>query len=350
MNPDKISKFIFQLRTEKGLSQYQLADMIPISRQAVSKWETGKTIPDSSTLIRLSEIFQVSINELLKGERLENNSIKELESTTLSIIDENNKKKETIKKVLKAYFSSILFLLLIFLIYYYINTHNSIKVYTINGKSEHFDLYEGMFITTKQKTYIKLGKINKPDDIEIKGIDVYYQDKNEKVFIFSDNDLNKTVRNMYGYEEYFKQSDISKILKKSIIEITYNDNQKETLKLKYERDFISTWNLFIKKSDKEKETNNKEKQQINIEQMAINKIKKQGELIDEMFVLLIKEDNTNIEISYHESLNQLLLKKSGELEWSLIPNDYYYCKIMNDTKKCKQLIENDLYKYLLKNR
>ena len=237
MNPDKISKFIFKLRTEKGLSQYQLADMIPISRQAVSKWERGKTIPDSSTLIRLSEIFEVSINELLKGERLEHNSIKELESTTLSIIDENNKKKEVIKKVLKAYFISILFLLLIFLMYYYINTYNSIKVYTINGKSEHFDLYEGMFITTKQKTYMKLGKITKAADITINNIDVYYQDKKEKILIFSDKDLDKTVRNMYGYEEYFKQSDISKLLKNSIIEITYNDDQKETLKLKYERFF-----------------------------------------------------------------------------------------------------------------
>jgi transcriptional regulator with XRE-family HTH domain len=99
MNPDKISKFIYELRKEKGLSQYQLADMIPISRQAVSKWERGKTIPDSSTLIRLSEIFDVSINELLKGERLENNSIKELESTTLSIVDEHNKEKEETKKL-----------------------------------------------------------------------------------------------------------------------------------------------------------------------------------------------------------------------------------------------------------
>ena len=62
MNPEKISKFIYELRIEKKLSQYQLADMIPISRQAVSKWERAQTIPDSSTLIRLSEIFGVTIN------------------------------------------------------------------------------------------------------------------------------------------------------------------------------------------------------------------------------------------------------------------------------------------------
>lgn len=41
MDPQKIGKFIYKLRTEKGLSQYKLAEMIPISRQAISKWERG---------------------------------------------------------------------------------------------------------------------------------------------------------------------------------------------------------------------------------------------------------------------------------------------------------------------
>ena len=76
MNQQKIGKFICDLRKEKNLSQYQLADMIPISRQAVSKWERGITIPDSLVLIKLSEIFDVSINEILAGERIEKKSIK----------------------------------------------------------------------------------------------------------------------------------------------------------------------------------------------------------------------------------------------------------------------------------
>ena len=77
MDQDKIGKFILQLRTERKLSQYQLADMVPISRQAVSKWERGESIPDSSTLVRLSDIFNVTINELLAGKRLKVNSIKQ---------------------------------------------------------------------------------------------------------------------------------------------------------------------------------------------------------------------------------------------------------------------------------
>ncbi len=88
---NKTGKFILSLRQEKGLSQYQLAEMIPISRQAVSKWERGENIPDSYTLLKLSELFNVSINELLIGERTSDNSIESLEATTLTILDQSNK-------------------------------------------------------------------------------------------------------------------------------------------------------------------------------------------------------------------------------------------------------------------
>lgn len=52
-----IGQFINELRTENGLSQYQLDNMIPISRETVSKWERGITTPDSSTLLVLSKFL-----------------------------------------------------------------------------------------------------------------------------------------------------------------------------------------------------------------------------------------------------------------------------------------------------
>ena len=76
MDAYKTGQFIKQLRTEKNWSQYQLADLVPITRQAVSKWERGVSLPDSSTLLILAKIFDVSVDELLIGERL-NKSNKE---------------------------------------------------------------------------------------------------------------------------------------------------------------------------------------------------------------------------------------------------------------------------------
>ena len=60
---------IFQLRTQKGLSQDDLAEKLFVTRQAVSRWETGETTPNTETLKLLSAFFDVSINTLLGAPR-----------------------------------------------------------------------------------------------------------------------------------------------------------------------------------------------------------------------------------------------------------------------------------------
>ena len=56
---------IYHLRTQQGLSQNQLAEKVFVTRQAVSRWETGKTTPNTETLKLLSQLFSVSIHTLL---------------------------------------------------------------------------------------------------------------------------------------------------------------------------------------------------------------------------------------------------------------------------------------------
>ncbi|MBQ6853631.1 MAG: helix-turn-helix transcriptional regulator, partial [Peptococcaceae bacterium] len=58
---------IQQLRKEPNMSQGDLADALDISRQSVSKWETDTATPDLDKLLKLSEIFSVSLDELVKG-------------------------------------------------------------------------------------------------------------------------------------------------------------------------------------------------------------------------------------------------------------------------------------------
>ena len=60
---------IFELRTKRGLSQEGLAEKIFVTRQAVSRWETGETVPNTETLKLLSQFFDVSINTLLGSPR-----------------------------------------------------------------------------------------------------------------------------------------------------------------------------------------------------------------------------------------------------------------------------------------
>ena len=65
-----IGKFVSSCRKDKGLTQMQLAEKLNISNRAVSKWETGKSIPDASIMLELCEILGITANELLSGERI----------------------------------------------------------------------------------------------------------------------------------------------------------------------------------------------------------------------------------------------------------------------------------------
>ncbi|MBP3352554.1 MAG: helix-turn-helix domain-containing protein [Lachnospiraceae bacterium] len=63
-----LGETIYRLRTEKSLSQGDLAEMLDVSRQSISKWENNSAVPDLDKLIKLGEIFGVSLDELVKGE------------------------------------------------------------------------------------------------------------------------------------------------------------------------------------------------------------------------------------------------------------------------------------------
>ena len=63
----KVGKYLKKLRLINNDSQYTLADKIKISRQAVSKWERFETIPSKETLIRISDLYNVSIDKILRG-------------------------------------------------------------------------------------------------------------------------------------------------------------------------------------------------------------------------------------------------------------------------------------------
>lgn len=70
MDQVKIGRFIAQCRKEKNLTQAQLAEQLNLTDRAVSKWETGKGLPDASIMPDLCELLSISINELFSGERV----------------------------------------------------------------------------------------------------------------------------------------------------------------------------------------------------------------------------------------------------------------------------------------
>lgn len=63
-----LSEKIYELRKKSALSQEQLAEQLGVSRQAISKWESGKAVPETETLISISDFFDVSLDYLIKEE------------------------------------------------------------------------------------------------------------------------------------------------------------------------------------------------------------------------------------------------------------------------------------------
>ena len=103
MDQIKIGKFISECRKKENLTQAQLAEKLNITDRAVSKWENGKAMPDSSIMLDLCSFLNISVNELLRGEELnmENNN-KQNEELLLSLAKELEQKNKTIWKSMWA--------------------------------------------------------------------------------------------------------------------------------------------------------------------------------------------------------------------------------------------------------
>ena len=93
MDYNKIGKFIADERKAKKLTQAKLGELVFVSEKTISKWENGKGIPDTNSLPKLSEIFGVSLNELLSGEKsgMKNTDNENLLLDMAKEIDEKNK-------------------------------------------------------------------------------------------------------------------------------------------------------------------------------------------------------------------------------------------------------------------
>ena len=96
MDQIKIGKFISECRKKQNLTQSQLAEKLSVTDRAVSKWETGKAMPDSSLMIDLCKILKISVNDLLSGESwTDTKSNNQLENNLLELIrkkEENDKR------------------------------------------------------------------------------------------------------------------------------------------------------------------------------------------------------------------------------------------------------------------
>ena len=112
MDQIKIGKFIATLRKEKELTQSQLGNLIGVTDRAVSKWENGRGLPDLSLIKPLCEALDISVNDLLNGEIVQNEEL--IVKTEENIIETLEYSAKKVKNIKKIYFFVILSLVCAF--------------------------------------------------------------------------------------------------------------------------------------------------------------------------------------------------------------------------------------------
>ncbi len=101
MDYKKIGLFILAERKAKNLTQEQLSEKLCVSPKTVSKWENGNGLPDTELLLPICDIFGITLNELLSGERLREETSKEqADNNLISVLRENEMKIKKYSKIM----------------------------------------------------------------------------------------------------------------------------------------------------------------------------------------------------------------------------------------------------------
>ncbi len=127
MNQEKIGKFIKECRKNKNLTQEELGEYLGVSNRSISKYENGKCMPDISLFKPLCDILNISLNELLSGEYLDEKSYKEKAEINLSNTINYINKRDTC-------FNKIIILLIVLsgvLSLYLYNIHSYLYIYLL---------------------------------------------------------------------------------------------------------------------------------------------------------------------------------------------------------------------------
>ena len=179
MNKEKIAQLIYELRKEKGLTQKELAEKLFISEQAISKWERKICLPDLTTFKELAKIFDISVAELISGERIKNdNKLEQIDEIYLS-----NLQKEKKKNFFKTIIISFILIIFMGLSIFFFRNYQKIFVYEFTGNTLHYHL-EGLAIFSDKDCLIRFNNFAKDynfpfDDDLIKkaSITIYIDEK-----------------------------------------------------------------------------------------------------------------------------------------------------------------------------
>lgn len=133
---------IQKLRKACGLSQMQLAEQLNVSRQSISKWELNESVPDINKIIKLSEVFSVSVDELVR----ENPAVSDGQADTPSTIEEIVKRNHADNLTKIGIITTVLGIVLLILECLFLPVLAAIQKAQVNGQGFYTDFMEYAFV------------------------------------------------------------------------------------------------------------------------------------------------------------------------------------------------------------
>ncbi len=225
MDYDKIGQFLKSLRLSKNMSQYELAEEMHVDHSKINRLENNKRRPTFDDLVYYSQIFEISLDELIACERKNNQNEEKLQNTFLNYLKSQNSKYKKIKiaTILLTIFSIISFMGLITL--YFFQNYDTMRAYTFSGSSESYELTNGLLILSKKKIYFQIGRISP----EVQNVTIFSEINNERKLIYN-GDYHVLLQDSYGYEAFLSYQDFIEGKQKFIVvigseEILLNFNQ-----------------------------------------------------------------------------------------------------------------------------
>lgn len=332
-NTSIIGKNISKAREKKGYTQDEFANLLGTNRVTVSKWETCNNVPSTEMLFQISNILDVSIDELLG---LKNES--------------QEKRMNIFKKILLILLILLLLVLSILGIYYFCTNYKKTIIYSvlINGEDV------GMAIMTRDTFIINCPLENYSD------VKLYYLNKDDKEELIYHDTLGRLKFITYlGYNEYFDFNDFEYL--KNNLYITYIDgNIEKKEKLEFNLNYIN--DKFKVQKENEIDLSEEVTQNI-ISDDLTEKIKKCFDKTDGGYLYVYTQKNVEHRIDYVEEDNLIVyLKKNSDKTyeyWALYLDGYLldYIKknenhnvvfeCSNDEAKCNKKV-SEFYELLYK--
>lgn len=263
----KIGEFIMKLRKKNKLTQSKLASLIFVSRETVGKWERGINAPDAHSLVLLSELFNVSVNEIIAGEYINDTNKEKIDTLALNIITTSDERKSQNRK----YIIVIGVILTVsFLFMYFLYNFNSMYIYLVTGENEEYSLSRSLIVISKQKSYIQIGSIiNKKDKTNIASqkdykISVYYGDELDKKLLFSSTGSEPLYTNLNNREnDNYKE--LLYMIDNLYLLIETEEKQSE-IKLNTHQDYVNNHLFSLKTHDFLEEDNSKDTLPLTLEE------------------------------------------------------------------------------------